>query len=159
MFDQNSTGPGETMFEPFILPLLGGVLIGLAAGGLYYFAGEIAGITGVARIAMLGPKSAARRGWAERGWAACFVAGLFVAGIAARLVDGEGLTAGIGSIAPGALIAGGLLVGIGTDLGNGCTSGHGVCGLSRLSPRSLAAVATFMFAAGLTVLVVRHGGL
>lgn len=147
------------MFEPFLLPLAGGVLIGLAAGGLYLFAGEIAGITGIARVAMIGPKAPASRAWRARGWAAAFLAGLFAAGLGARLIGGAEFTAGIGSIAPVTLVVGGLLVGIGTDLGNGCTSGHGVCGLSRLSKRSLAAVATFMFAAALTVLVVRHGGL
>ncbi|MDE2562444.1 MAG: YeeE/YedE family protein [Sphingomonadales bacterium] len=147
------------MFEPFLLPLAGGVLIGLAAGGLYLFAGEIAGITGIARVAMIGPKAPAAQGWSARSWAVAFLAGLFAAGLGARLLGGADFTAGIGGVAPGALLIGGLLVGIGTDLGNGCTSGHGVCGLSRLSKRSLAAVATFMIAAALTVLVARHGGL
>ena len=147
------------MLDPFLLPLLGGVLIGLAAGGLYLFAGEIAGITGIARIAMLGPKSAPRGGWALRGWAVSFISGLLVAGLAARLVVRADLVSGVEGVAPTALMVGGLLVGIGTDLGNGCTSGHGVCGLSRFSPRSLAAVATFMVTAGLTVALARHGGL
>lgn len=147
------------MFEPFLLPLAGGVLIGLAAGGLYLFAGEIAGITGIARIAMIGPKAPTTPGWNARGWAAAFIAGLFAAGLGARIIGGADFTAGIGSVAPVTLVVGGLLVGVGTDLGNGCTSGHGVCGLSRLSKRSFAAVATFMIAAALTVLVVRHGGL
>lgn len=147
------------MFEPFALPLLGGVLIGLSAGGLYLFAGEIAGITGVTRVAMIGPKSGSARGWEARGWAVAFLGGLLVAGLAAHAVAGPQLVAGIDTLTPLALAGGGLLVGIGTDLGNGCTSGHGVCGLSRFSKRSLAAVATFMFTAALTVLVVRHGGL
>lgn len=147
------------MFEPFILPLLGGVLIGLAAGGLYLFAGEIAGITGIARVAMNGPRSTIDKGWATRGWAVTFIAGLVAAGLAARLVAGPGLASGIEASTPAMLLGAGLLVGIGTDLGNGCTSGHGVCGLSRFSPRSLAAVGTFMFFAALTVLAIRHGGL
>lgn len=147
------------MIEPFVQPLLGGVLIGLAAGGLYLFTGEIAGITGVTRIAMIGPKAGPSRGWHARSWAVTFITGLLVAGLAARLFAGPGLAAGIGNIAPATLLVGGLLVGLGTDLGNGCTSGHGVCGLSRFSKRSLAAVATFMFTAALTVLVVRHGAL
>ncbi|WP_338467440.1 YeeE/YedE thiosulfate transporter family protein [Novosphingobium sp. ZN18A2] len=147
------------MFEPFVLPLLGGVLIGLAAGGLYYFAGEIAGITGIARFAMIGPKRRIAGARPARGWAFAFLAGLVGAGLAAPLIAGPSAIAGLDSVAPGALLIGGLLVGIGTDLGNGCTSGHGVCGLSRLSLRSLAAVGTFMAAAALTVLVARHGGL
>ncbi|MCB2089091.1 MAG: YeeE/YedE thiosulfate transporter family protein [Sphingomonadaceae bacterium] len=146
------------MFEPFILPLFGGVLIGLAAGGLYLFAGEIAGITGIARIAMVGSKRSSYTGWSQRSWAVAFIAGLLVAGLGAVLWAGPEVTAGIEAVAPGMLLVAGLLVGIGTDLGNGCTSGHGVCGLSRFSPRSLAAVATFMFAAGLTVFITRHGG-
>ncbi|MCP5396549.1 MAG: YeeE/YedE family protein [Sphingomonadaceae bacterium] len=146
------------MFEPFILPLLGGVLIGLAAGGLYLFAGEIAGVTGIARIALVGSKRSSYTGWNTRGWAVAFIAGLLVAGLGAAVLGGPAVTAGIETVAPGLLLVAGLLVGIGTDLGNGCTSGHGVCGLSRFSPRSLAAVATFMFAAGLTVFITRHGG-
>lgn len=147
------------MFEPFLLPLLGGVLIGLAAGGLYLFAGEIAGITGIARQAMLGPKASVETGWRARGWAVSFLAGLLVAGLGGVLLAGPGLAAGLGVIAPGTLLAAGLLVGVGTDLGNGCTSGHGVVGLSRLSRRSFAAVAVFMFFAALTVVGARHGAL
>jgi uncharacterized membrane protein YedE/YeeE len=137
------------MLTPFIAPLLGGVVIGLASGGLYLLMGEIAGITGIARSAIGGP---------ARGWQMAFVAGLLVAGLGAALVSGADFTAGIESIPLPVLVLAGLLVGVGTDLGNGCTSGHGVCGLSRLSLRSLAAVAVFMAAAGLTVFLVRHGG-
>lgn len=137
------------MLDPFLLPLLGGVMIGLAAGGLYLLAGEIAGITGIVRIALNGP---------GRGWAVAFVLGLFSAGMAARALPGPDLLAGIETSSPALLALAGLLVGIGTDLGNGCTSGHGVCGLSRLSPRSLVAVLVFMATAALTVFLVRHGG-
>ncbi|MFM7028124.1 MAG: YeeE/YedE family protein [Chakrabartia sp.] len=137
------------VLDPFLLPLLGGVMIGLAAGGLYLLAGEIAGITGIVRIALNGP---------GRGWAVAFVLGLFSAGMAARALPGPDLLAGIETSSPALLALAGLLVGIGTDLGNGCTSGHGVCGLSRLSPRSLVAVLVFMATAALTVFLVRHGG-
>lgn len=125
-------------------------MIGLASGGLYLLAGEIAGITGIARIALNGP---------ARGWAAAFVAGMLVAGLAARQLAGAELLAGIEKSSPALLVAAGLLVGIGTDLGNGCTSGHGVCGLSRFSRRSLVAVLVFMATAALTLFAVRHGGL
>lgn len=136
------------MLEPFLAPLLGGVIIGLAAGGLYLLAGEIAGISGIVRIALQGT---------GRGWAAAFVAGLLAAGLAARAAPGVDLVAGIEKPSPAMLALAGLLVGIGTNLGNGCTSGHGVCGLSRLSKRSMVAVAVFMAMAALTVFVVRHG--
>lgn len=139
------------MPETWLFALAGGVLIGLASGGLYLLAGEIAGITGVVRRAMIGP---------ERAWRLAFLGGLVVAALVWRATaDVAAATAGLENLTLPVLIGAGLLVGIGTDLGNGCTSGHGVCGLSRLSPRSLVAVAVFMAVAVLTVWVVRHGGL
>ena len=139
------------MPETWLFALAGGVLIGLASGGLYLLAGEIAGITGVVRRAMIGP---------ERAWRFAFLGGLVVAALVWRATaDVAAATAGLENLTLPVLIGAGLLVGIGTDLGNGCTSGLGVCGLSRLSPRSLVAVAVFMAVAVLTVWVVRHGGL
>ncbi len=138
------------MLSPFILPLAGGVLIGLASGGLYLLAGEIAGITGITRSALMGP---------ARGWQAAFIAGLLAAGLLAGWTMGPALVAGIEQASLPIMLLAGLLVGLGTDIGNGCTSGHGVCGLSRLSARSLVAVAVFMAAAAATVWLVRHGGL
>ena len=138
------------MLSPFILPLAGGVLIGLASGGLYLLAGEIAGITGITRSALMGP---------ARGWQAAFIAGLLAAGLLAGWTMGPALVAGIKQTSLPVMLMAGLLVGLGTDIGNGCTSGHGVCGLSRLSARSLVAVAVFMAAAAATVWLVRHGGL
>lgn len=138
------------MFEPFLAPLGGGILIGLASGGLYLLAGEIAGITGIARSALLGP---------VRRWQLAFLAGMLLSGLLARMIGGEDATAGLDAFSPLLLVVAGLLVGIGTDLGNGCTSGHGVCGLSRLSRRSLVAVCIFMVTAGLTTFAMRHGGL
>lgn len=139
------------MPETWLFALAGGVLIGLASGGLYLLAGEIAGITGVVRRAMIGP---------ERAWRFAFLGGLAVAALVwGATADVAAATAGLENLTLPVLIGAGLLVGIGTDLGNGCTSGHGVCGLSRLSPRSLVAVAVFMAVAVLTVWVVRHGGL
>ncbi|MBA4046780.1 MAG: YeeE/YedE family protein [Erythrobacter sp.] len=139
------------MPETWLLALMGGVLIGLASGGFYLLAGEIAGITGVVRRALSGP---------ERGWRVAFLSGMIVAALIwLATADVAAATAGLEKLSLPVLITAGLLVGIGTDLGNGCTSGHGVCGLSRFSLRSLVAVAVFMAVAVLTVWLVRHGGL
>ncbi len=125
----------------------GGVLIGLAACCLILFIGRIAGISGI-----LGGLLRARS--AEANWRIAFLAGLILApslyGLIAALPEIE-ITAGWPVLVPA-----GLLVGLGTRYGAGCTSGHGVCGLSRLSPRSLAAVCTFMTAGFLTVFITRH---
>jgi uncharacterized protein len=137
--------------ENWLVALAGGVLIGLASGGLYFLSGEIAGITGIVRRAFGGP---------ERGWRVAFLGGMIVAALAwLALADVEAATAGLHDVSLPVLIGAGLLVGIGTDLGNGCTSGHGVCGLSRFSPRSLVSVVVFMAVAVLTVWIMRHGGL
>ena len=139
------------MAESWMISLAGGGLIGLAAGSLYLFSGEIAGIAGIARRAVMGP---------DRGWRAAFLGGMLAAACI-WLIFGDVATATAGLSAPslGLMIAAGLLVGVGTNLGNGCTSGHGVCGLSRLSPRSLVAVLVFMGVAILTTWLQRHGGL
>lgn len=139
------------MPEPWLFALAGGVLIGLASGGLYLLAGEIAGITGIVRRALSGP---------DRGWRLAFLGGVFVAALIWRFTaDPTAATAGLETLSLPLLVVAGLLVGIGTDLGNGCTSGHGVCGLSRFSLRSLVSVVVFMAVAVLTVWLVRHGGL
>ena len=127
--------------------LTGGMLIGLAAAMFALLNGRIAGISGV-----LGGLFKPARG--DVGWRVAFIGGLV----------GAPLVYGLFSAPPavqidagyGALISGGLLVGIGTPYGSGCTSGHGVCGLSRLSPRSLVATLTFMGAGFITVFVLRH---
>lgn len=138
------------MPDTWLISLAGGVLIGLASGGLYLLSGEIAGVTGIVRRTFIGP---------ERSWRAAFLGGMVLSALIWLLTaDVAAATAGIGDLPLPTLLAAGLLVGIGTDLGNGCTSGHGVCGLSRLSPRSLVAVMVFMMAAMLTVWVLRHGG-
>ena len=127
--------------------LAGGVLIGLAAAMLVLLNGRVAGISGIVG-GLLAPRSG------EIGWRLAFVAGLFAAPLA-MMVFGVNpvprIEAGFGM-----LVAAGLLVGIGTSYGSGCTSGHGVCGLSRLSPRSLAATAAFMLAGIVTVFLVRQ---
>jgi uncharacterized membrane protein YedE/YeeE len=136
-------------FTP-VRSLAGGLLIGASSALLFAGSGRIAGITGVA--AGLLPQSER----AGRSWRAAFALGLLGAAVLLALVAPASMSA------PGAslptLIVAGLLVGVGTRLANGCTSGHGVSGLSRLSPRSLVAVATFMLAAGLTVFVTHARG-
>lgn len=134
---------------PFLIPLAGGLLIGTAAALFLLMTGRIAGISGLVaaatRIADSGPP------WQQ--------AGLFVIGLplGAWLVSAFVRTPQIGVTSSVPLLIGaGLLVGIGTRIGNGCTSGHGVCGISRLSPRSIAATATFMAAGFATVFVMRH---
>jgi len=131
--------------------LLGGLLIGLAAALLFGLTGRIAGISGLLAGAL---RVGAPEAWLSR----AFIAGLLTAGVIAALVMGPapGMLPGIGLPT---LIVAGLLVGFGTRLGNGCTSGHGVCGISRLSWRSLVATMTFMASGFVTVFVVRHGGL
>lgn len=128
--------------------LAGGAIIGASASLLLVLSGRVAGISGiVAGLAAAGE---------ERIWRALFVIGLLLGGAAAMLVA-PGAFAG----APPALgiaIVAGLLVGIGTQLGSGCTSGHGVCGLSRLSARSLVATLTFIATGAVAVLAARALG-
>lgn len=134
-------------FTP-VTALVGGALIGLGAMGLVLLAGRIAGISGIAA----GLFSARGR---ELAWRAALIAGL-IAG-AALVIAILGAKVEVRSVAGGpGLILAGLLVGFGTRLGSGCTSGHGVCGIARLSPRSLVATAVFMATAALVVYVVRH---
>ena len=127
----------------------GGLLIGSAAGLLLILSGRIAGVSGMAarslRITDAGPP------WTQ---ATMFVLGLVGGALAVSLMRGTPDVTVTSSVP--VLIGGGLLVGFGSRLGNGCTSGHGVCGLARLSPRSMAATATFMAAAMATVFLVRH---
>ncbi|MDI7775248.1 YeeE/YedE family protein [Asticcacaulis sp. EMRT-3] len=138
----------STLTDTLLLALAGGALIGAAAGGLYLTTGRIAGISGIFGNAVLHKPQA---------WRWLFVGGLIVAGLMARLFGIAPHTLGSG---PFILAVSGLLVGFGTRLGNGCTSGHGVCGLARLSPRSLVAVIVFIATAAATVFIARHiGGL
>lgn len=131
----------------------GGALIGLAASVLLLFHGRIAGIAGILGETLRGDGT---RG--EGVFRAAFLVGLVAAGLTLRVVSPAAFAAaGSSSTAGLALVAvAGVLVGYGTRLGNGCTSGHGVCGISRLSKRSIAATLTFMAAGGVTVFVVRH---
>ena len=146
-----------TAFTPWA-SLAGGVLIGLSAVMVMALFGRIAGIAGITQGALGGviPLSGAAK---DRDWRWAFLLGLLAAPVAI-LIAGGTITQSVPQNLPAMALAG-LLVGIGTALGSGCTSGHGVCGLARLSPRSLAAVVTFMTAGFLTVFLIRHvlGGL
>lgn len=127
--------------------LAGGLLIGLASALFVLFNGRIAGISGIVG-GLLRPS----RG--ELGWRLAFVAGLLLAPLTYSLI--ATLPARRIDVDTPLLIVAGLLVGLGTRYGAGCTSGHGVCGLSRLSPRSVVATLAFMATGFATVFVVRH---
>ena len=131
--------------------LIGGLMIGLAAAIMLLGLGRIAGVSGMAARA-----TGIAADGAPWPWAAAFVIGLPLGAALIAAVVGPVQARFPGN--PVILIAGGLLVGFGTRLGNGCTSGHGVCGLSRLSIRSLAATATFMAAGFVTVAVMHFAG-
>ena len=126
--------------------LLGGLLIGTSATVLLAFNGRIAGISGILN-------SALSSGFGEV-WRWLFLAGLLAGGGLYESVIGPAPTPS--EFAPWAMLVGGFLVGFGTRMSNGCTSGHGVCGLGRLSLRSLMAVVTFLATAIVTVFVTRH---
>ncbi|MCO5135173.1 MAG: YeeE/YedE family protein [Phyllobacteriaceae bacterium] len=135
-----------TEFTPYY-SLLGGVLIGLAATLLMAFHGRIAGMTGILQ-GILPPFAA------DWQWRAAFLAGAVAAPFVFTNLGGT-----IDFAVPVAtlpMIIGGFIVGAGVYFGSGCTSGHGVCGMARLSPRSIAATTVFMIAAFITVYVTRH---
>lgn len=138
--------------HPWLLSLAGGVLIGLAAVLLMATLGRIAGISGIASSLLSGV-----RDWS---WRTAFVAGLVISPLLLWLVRGES-GIGVPQVSWPWMALAGLLVGFGTRLGSGCTSGHGVCGIARLSPRSFAATIVFVALGMATVGVVRHwlGGL
>ena len=131
-----------------VIALAGGALIGLSAVLLMLTNGRIAGISGIVGGLFGG-------GSGEAGWRLAFVAGLIAGPFAATLSGAPLPEIGIDASVPVILVAG-LLVGFGSRLGNGCTSGHGVCGLARLSRRSLAATLTFMTVGAAVVFVARH---
>lgn len=128
-------------FTPYA-SLAGGAIIGLAAALLLGVNGRIAGISGITGQLLVKD--------ADRSWRVLFLIGLVVAGVAIHAVQPEAYTFGVDRSTT-QLVGAGLLVGIGTQLGGGCTSGHGVCGLSRFSSRSLVAVLVFMSTAAFTV--------
>lgn len=136
----------ETEFTPFA-SLLGGIMIGLAATLLMAVHGRVMGVTGI--VSGLLPRVA--NDWQ---WRAAFLAGVIVTPL--LLVS---LKYPIPIASPTGLpvlIIGGIIVGFGVKLGSGCTSGHGICGIARLSPRSIAATGIFMVATAVTVFIIRH---
>jgi uncharacterized membrane protein YedE/YeeE len=133
------------MNPDWLYGLAGGLMIGTSAGLLLLLNGRIAGISGILGAFLSG------HGFAEGG---AFLVGMI--GLAALYTA---LTGGPAVIVTGSvplLVAGGLMAGLGTRLGGGCTAGHGICGIARLSPRSMAATVTFMVAAGIVVFAARH---
>ena len=130
--------------------LIGGGMIGLAALALMAVKGRVMGISGILG-SLIRPDATD-----SNGWRLAFVAGAMLAPLTLGLfhIDIEITPVASGWVLPLA----GLLVGFGAALGSGCTSGHGICGLARLSPRSLVAVTTFMLTAVITVYLVRHAG-
>lgn len=139
--------------NPFLIATFGGILIGFSAILLMATLGSIAGISGIAGSLITGNVSG-------RAWRLAFVLGLLAGPTLLWLVFGE---SGIGAPQVGLpwMALAGLLVGVGTGMGGGCTSGHGVCGVARLSRRSLLATAVFMLSGIVAVYVIRHmlGGL
>lgn len=123
-------------------------MIGVAASGLVLLAGRIAGISGI-----LAGTFAARG--SELGWRLAFILGLISGPLVVVAVTGTPLQVTVSASASGLIVAG-LLVGFGTRLGSGCTSGHGICGIARLSPRSLVATALFVAFGMAVVFIVRH---
>jgi len=127
---------------------IGGALIGLAAVLLMLFNGRIAGVSGIAD-GLFNPRTD------DRFWRVAFVVGLIAAPLAAALV-GHAIPMPPMPANYAVIAVAGLLVGFGTRLGNGCTSGHGICGIARLSPRSITATLVFMIAAIIVVALMRH---
>ena len=136
-----------TNFTP-LSAAIGGALIGLSAVLLMLLTGRIAGISGIFG-GLLSPDSR------DRGWRIAFIAGLVLAPLLAGWI-GYGMPTPKLPPSWTVIIAAGLLVGFGSRLGGGCTSGHGICGVARLSVRSIAATAIFMLAAIATVAITRH---
>ena len=138
--------------QSWINSLLGGALIGLASGGLMLFNGRVAGISGIFHRAVEGSRDA---------WRWAFLLGLVLTGtVAPQLFPTAMMTTSTSSTPnhTALLIAAGLLVGFGTRMGSGCTSGHGICGLARLSPRSLVAVLVFLGTGIAVTLALRLSG-
>jgi len=134
-------------FTP-VAALIGGLLIGISSVLLLVFNGRIAGISGITGQ-LLHPRAG------DMGWRLTFLAGLMGGGAALFALWPAAFDLGVDRSLPAVAVAG-LLVGFGTRTGSGCTSGHGICGIARLSPRSVVATLVFMFTGAATVFVVNH---
>lgn len=139
-----------TDFNP-LTATIGGILIGCAASLLLYLNGKIMGISGILARALFFRKHKSL-------WEFFFIAGIISGAGLMRLLTKDSLTPTITSNS-NLIILGGLLVGIGTHLGSGCTSGHGICGIARLSKRSITATILFMLSAMLTVFILKTFGI
>ena len=135
--------------NPYMQAIVGGGLIGLSAALLLLFSGRVAGVSGILGNVIAGA-------WGQRAWSVYFLIGLLAAPLVYQLLDSPMSQTGA-AINNLVLLLAGVLVGFGARLGAGCTSGHGVCGISNLSLRSLVATCTFMAAGAITVYIVRHG--
>jgi uncharacterized membrane protein YedE/YeeE len=141
-----------TSFTP-VTALLGGGLIGLAAGLFFLLHGQIMGASGIlGRFLAASYDQQERSGW---DWRLVFLLGVMAGPLAYMGLMG-GLPQAQFIVSDGRLIAAGLIVGLGTSIGSGCTSGHGICGLARLSPRSFTAVLTFMATGFITTFILNH---
>lgn len=138
----------ETTFTPW-MSLGGGVLIGISAVLLMGFLGRVMGATGIIS-GLLPPKNAS-----DASWRLALLAGMISGPLAVQAATGAMPVITVPVSLP-MLVLGGFIVGLGVTFGSGCTSGHGVCGMARLSLRSIVATVTFMLATGVTVFVVRH---
>lgn len=138
----------ETAFTP-LMSLAGGVLVGLSAVLLMFFQGRIMGATGILSGLVTGGVPG------DKSWRAAMVVGMISGPLLVFVLTGQMPVVDVPISLPMILI-GGFIVGIGVTFGSGCTSGHGVCGMARLSPRSIAATVTFMIVAFATVYVIRH---
>lgn len=136
-------------FPSWIRAAVGGVMIGTAAALLFALNGRIAGVSGVLGTLVLD------RPTGEAPWRVLFLAGLVLGALLMGLLRPDVATSTLQTGWPGMIVAG-LVVGFGTRMGSGCTSGHGVCGMARLSRRSIIATLTFMAAGFVTVFVLRH---
>lgn len=133
-------------FTPF-MSTWGGLLIGLASALVFLFQGRVAGVSGILG-GLLMPSG-------DAGWRAAYILGMVAAGAVGGFVAPAAFAMEV-ERSTLTLVVAGLLVGFGVRMGNGCTSGHGVCGISRLSPRSITATLTFMAVAIATVFVTEH---
>jgi uncharacterized protein len=134
-------------FTP-VSALIGGVLIGISAAVMWLGLGRVAGISGIVGNLLTGK-------FDDIAWRLAFIVGLVAAPVLYGIVGGNLPSIMLSPSVP-IVVSGGVLVGFGTRLGGGCTSGHGVCGMARLSPRSIAATLLFMVSGFATVVVVRH---
>jgi uncharacterized membrane protein YedE/YeeE len=134
--------------DTFLMALAGGICIGLAAISLMVTLGRIGGVSGIVFSAAKNP--------VENFWAILFIAGLILGAFLFHFTSGQPIPAF--KVPMPLMLAGGFIVGVGTKLGSGCTSGHGICGIGRLSVRSFIATCTFMLLGFITVYLRLHGG-